>query len=250
VTTEDETQKEETAVRVENVDFFYPGKVQALYNLSLVLPRGCRCLLVGDNGAGKTTLLKLLAGRTSTLYGNLTVLDHPADFSPSLNFRRAYLGGDWGKRVVPFAGVTALTADIAVHEMMSKLQAEFPERRKKLFDLLQIDENWRMHQVSDGQRRRVQIMLNLLRPVDVLFADEVTTDLDVVTRMDLMAFLKRETEERGMSIVYTTHIFDGLDGWATHMAYLAAGHLVEFGPVSKWPSLVRDVIAAAVGIAA
>lgn len=233
----EENKPEETAVRIENVDFFYANKIQALYKVSMVLPRGCRCLLVGDNGAGKTTLLKLLGGRNSTLFGNISVLDHPAVFSPSLNMRRAYLGGDWGKRIVPFAGVTALTADIAVHEMMSKLQAEFPERRAMLFELLQIDENWRMHQVSDGQRRRVQIMLNLLRPVDILFADEITTDLDVVTRMDLMAFLRRETEERGMSMVYTTHIFDGLDGWATHVAYLAAGHLVEFGPVSKWPEL-------------
>lgn len=231
-------QPKQTGVSVQNVDFFYGGKVQALYDVSLELPRGCRCLLVGDNGAGKTTLLKLLGGRTSTLYGNLTVLDYPANFSPELNHRRAYLGGDWGKRIVPFAGVTALTADIGVSEMMTKLQEEFPERRKMLFDLLQIDENWRMHQVSDGQRRRVQIMLNLLRPVDILFADEITTDLDVVTRLDLMAFLKKETEERGMTIVYTTHIFDGLDGWATHIAYLSAGHLREFGPVEKWPDLI------------
>jgi CCR4-NOT complex subunit CAF16 len=196
-----EPEQTQTGVRAEKVNFFYANKIQALYDVNLVLPRGSRCLLVGDNGAGKTTLLKLLGGLTSTLHGRITVLDHPADFSPQLNFRRAYLGGEWGRRIVPFAGVTALTADIAVHEMMTKLQAEFPERRKLLFELLQIDPNWRMHQVSDGQRRRVQIMLNLLRPVDILFADEITTDLDVVTRLDLMAWLRRETEERGMTIV-------------------------------------------------
>jgi CCR4-NOT complex subunit CAF16 len=144
----DQQQSEEqTAVKARNVSFFYNKKVQALYDVSLTLPRGCRCLLVGDNGAGKTTLLKLFGGQTSTRLGTLTVLDEPADFSPSLNLRRAYLGGDWGRRIVPFAGVTALTADIGVAEMMTKLQAEFPERRKKLFELLQIDESWRMHQV-------------------------------------------------------------------------------------------------------
>jgi CCR4-NOT complex subunit CAF16 len=83
-------------------------------------------------------------------------------------------------------------------------------------------------------------MLNLLRPVDILFADEITTDLDVVTRLDLMAYLKEETEQRGVTVVYTTHIFDGLDGWATHIAYLAAGRLVEFGPVGTWPELVSE----------
>jgi CCR4-NOT complex subunit CAF16 len=46
-----------------------------------------------------------------------------------------------------------------------------------------------MHQVSDGQRRRVQIVLGLLQPWDVLLLDEVTVDLDVVVRANLLNFL-------------------------------------------------------------
>ena len=80
-------EEEVTAVKCEQVDFFY-GKIQALYKVDFQLPRGCRCLLVGDNGAGKTTLLKLLGGKTSTLFGRMSVLDYPADFSPQLNLRR------------------------------------------------------------------------------------------------------------------------------------------------------------------
>merc|ERR1711871_10095 len=139
--------------------------------------------------------------------------------------------------VVPFAGVTILQADIRVGDMMRKLQDRFKERRDKLYDLLQINENWRMHLVSDGQRRRVQIMLSLLRPFEILFLDEITTDLDVVTRHDLMRYLISECENRGVSIVYTTHIFDGLDGWATHLAYLSAGVLTTFAPVEDIPEL-------------
>lgn len=41
-------------------------------------------------------------------------------------------------------------------------------------EVLDIDETWRMHQVSDGQRRRVQIACGLLRPAEVLLLDEVT----------------------------------------------------------------------------
>jgi CCR4-NOT complex subunit CAF16 len=62
---------------------------------------------------------------------------------------------------------------------------------------MDVDINWRMHQVSDGQRRRVQIVLGLLMPWDVLLLDEVTVDLDVVVRSNLLNFLKRETETRG-----------------------------------------------------
>lgn len=77
-----------------------------------------------------------------------------------------------------------------------------------------------MHQVSDGQRRRVQILLGLIRPFRILLLDEVTVSLDVVVRQDLLRWLKRESETRKCTIIYATHIFDGLDDWPTHLHYL------------------------------
>jgi len=77
-----------------------------------------------------------------------------------------------------------------------------------------------MHQVSDGQRRRVQIFLGLIRPFRILLLDEVTVSLDVVVRQDLLRWLKQESETRKCTIVYATHIFDGLDDWPTHLHYL------------------------------
>lgn len=109
--------------------------------------------------------------------------------------------------------------------MMEKLQNEYPERRDELVKLLGIDPEWRMHQVSDGQRRRVQIFLGLIRPFKILLLDEVTVSLDVVVRQDLLHYLKRESETRGATILYATHIFDGLDDWPTHLHYLCnKGH--------------------------
>jgi len=166
--------------------------------------------------------------------GKLRVLGKDSYFEPCLNSRRAFLGGDWGKQIVPFAGVTAMTADIAVGEMLKTRQERHRARRDKLVELLQIDLKWRMCQVSDGQRRRVQIMLNLLQPVDLMLLDEVTTDLDVVTRQDLMAYLTEECHTRGVTIVYATHIFDGMDRWPTHIAYLTAGRLTFFGSMADF----------------
>ena len=143
-----------------------------------------------------------------------------------LNFERSYLDTDWGMRTVAFAGYGCpLQADIPVHGMMKVLQAEYPERRDELIKLLGIDINWRMHQVSDGQRRRVQIFLGLIRPFKILLLDEVTISLDVVVRQDLLMYLKKESETRGATILYATHIFDGLDDWPTHLHYLCnKGH--------------------------
>lgn len=79
--------------------------------------------------------------------------------------------------------------------------------------------------MSDGQRRRVQIFLGLIRPFKILLLDEVTVSLDVVVRQDLLRYLRRESEERGATILYATHIFDGLDDWPTHLHYLCnKGH--------------------------
>jgi CCR4-NOT complex subunit CAF16 len=138
-----------------------------------------------------------------------------------LNFHRAYLDCDWGMRNVAFVGAAVpLMADIPVRNMMQKLQASYPERRDELLDMLGIDLDWRMHQLSDGQRRRVQIFLGLVRPFQILLLDEITTSLDVCVRQDLLRWLVRESDNRGATIIYATHIFDGLDEWATHLYYL------------------------------
>jgi CCR4-NOT complex subunit CAF16 len=56
--------------------------------------------------------------------------------------------------------------------------------------------------VSDGQRRRVQLLLGLIRPFKILLLDEVTVSLDVVVRQDLLRWLKRESETRGALVAF------------------------------------------------
>lgn len=222
-----ETKKGEASedpqhIKVKDLTFAYAGKEPILRNLNMNLDAGARCLLIGANGAGKSSLLRILAGRHITSPDDaVAVLGRDAYRDIRLNFDRAFLDTDWGMRTVAFAGYGCpLQADIPVHGMMEKLQAEYPERREFLLKLLGIDPNWRMHQLSDGQRRRVQIFIGLLRPFKILLLDEVTVSLDVVVRQDLLRFLQKESEERGATILYATHIFDGLDDWPTHLHYL------------------------------
>jgi CCR4-NOT complex subunit CAF16 len=95
-----------------------------------------------------------------------------------------------------------------------------------------------MARVSDGQRRRVQLLLGLLAPREVLLLDEVTTDLDVVARADLLAFLRDESAS-GATLLYATHILDGLDAWATHLAFLDRGAIALMRPLDEIDELAR-----------
>ncbi len=58
-----------------------------------------------------------------------------------------------------------------------------------------------------------------------------------VCRLDLLDFFKRECEERGATIIYATHIFDGLSPWITHVAYMEGGEMLKGAVVTLCANL-------------
>ena len=203
------------AIEVYGLTFAYLAAQPAvLRGVDLTIQAGERWLLVGANGAGKTTLLRLIGGKHLVPPGEIHVLGRPAFHDTSLVARRAFLGG-------PFP----LDVDIRVGEIVAGIDAVDPRRRQRLLELLCVDLDWRMHQVSDGQRRRVQLLVGLLPEREVLLLDEITTDLDLLARADLLAFLREESLARGVTILYATHILDRLEGWASHIAHLDRGQM-------------------------
>jgi len=210
-------------IEVRGLDFRYARSNQlALVDFSLTLPPGVRCLLVGRNGAGKSTLLHILAGRHLVPEDKVRVLDRPAFHDTTLAADVTFLGG-------PFR----FDVDIVVADILARTPGIDPLRRDRLIEVLGVDPAWHMHRVSDGQRRRVQILLGLLRPSRLLLLDEVTTDLDLIARMDLLELLREETVSRGTTILYATHIFDALDDWATHVVHVEDARLQSVTPVSE-----------------
>mmetsp|Transcript_10657 Transcript_10657/g.12119 ORF Transcript_10657/g.12119 Transcript_10657/m.12119 type:complete len:270 (-) Transcript_10657:1049-1858(-) len=228
---------EDYAIQVNNLNFSYtaPGQKPraALKNISFNLPFGSRCLLLGANGAGKSTLLRILSGKNLLDNDQVLVLGKPAFFQTLGVSGITFLGTNWVKTVAFAGNNIPYQADIPVCKMMKKLQDEYPERRDLLYKVLEIDPNWRMHEVSDGQRRRVQIMLGLLRPFKVLLLDEMTVDLDVLARRRFLSFLESECNKTNATVVYATHIFDGMENFATHVVMLERGELVRSCPYSE-----------------
>ncbi len=149
--------------------------------LSIAIPAGARCLLLGANGVGKSTLLRLVAGKHMLPGEPVRVLGRPAFLDTTLAAEVAFLGGPF-----PFA------ADISVGAMLAGRPGIDPGRRARVMDILDVDPAWRMHRVSDGQRRRVQVLLDLERTLRVVLLDEVTAELDSLPLRELAEKWMRE----------------------------------------------------------
>lgn len=214
-----------TSVTVRNLNFSFPDGSSGLQDLNLDLPAGSRALLIGANGAGKTTLLRLLAGKRMAPSGTITI-NGIDPFTHGLT-GVTYLGLEWVLNPI-------VRTDIDVVSLLASIGGEaYPDRRDELVRILDIDVTWRLHAVSDGERRRVQLAMGLLRPWSVLLLDEVTVDLDLLSRHNFLEFLKRETEERGATVVYATHIVDNLNAWPSHLVHMSLGRIKKWGPVEE-----------------
>ena len=136
-----------------------------------------------------------------------------------------YLGLEWVLNPI-------VRTDIDVVTLLASVGGDYyTERRDELVHVLDIDLTWRMHAVSDGERRRVQLAMGLLRPWTILLLDEITVDLDLLSRSNFLAFLKKETQTRACTIVYATHILDNLASWPTHLVHMSLGKVKKWGSI-------------------
>lgn len=214
------------SIAVTSLSYTFPNALPGLHSISLSLPPASRTLLIGANGAGKTTLLRLLAGKRLAPSNTISVggLDPFKDGLEGVT----YLGLEWVLNPI-------VRTDIGVRELLSSVGGDhYVERKDELVEVLDIDLDWRMHAVSDGERRRVQLAMGLIRPWRILLLDEITVDLDLLSRSNFLAFLKKETETRACTIVYATHILDNLAEWPTHLVHMSMGKVKEWGALNEF----------------
>jgi CCR4-NOT complex subunit CAF16 len=207
-----------TTINISNLDFSYDRRNNILNNINLQVDEREFVLLVGENGAGKSTLLRIISGMHLVQnYNSFKILGNS---SPNDQFNGlAYLGNTW-KKNVGYIGNLNYCCDIKVCDLMKKNQNKYSERRDELVKLLNINLNWKMHEVSEGERKKVQIMLALLKPFKLLLIDEFTNELDVVVRDNLFKYLKNECTTNNASIIYATHIFDNLEKYITNVVFI------------------------------
>merc|ERR1719428_1755841 len=195
--------------------------------------RGSRILVAGANGAGKSSIMSILGGKPMIPRGYASVLGKDAFNDTSLAAEVMYCGDWW--RVNFFM-------NMSVRELMGAAVCD-TQRCKHLVDVLQVNLDWMVNEVSDGQRRRCQLLECLATPRPVYLMDEITSDLDLFAREGILSFLRSECEVHGATIFYCTHIFDHLEGWATHLLHLSQGRVVKhcrMDEVEEYSQLITD----------
>jgi len=210
----------DNVIKIQNLSFAY-DKNEIFKNLSLTFNYGKRYVIAGLNGCGKSTLLKIIAGKV-LCPSNSVFVENKDPFRDTITHNSiTFINNEWGMRTVAYCGYNLpLQSSIAVKDMMKHLKRNYPERSKQLIEVLDINEDWKLNCVSEGQRKRIQLYLNLIKPFKVCLLDEITVNLDILIKDKFMNYLKRESIENQACIIYITHIFDGLDDWTTNLMYM------------------------------
>lgn len=215
---------EKPVVSIKNLSFSYDKTRKQMQGVDCVLPPNSKVILVGPNGAGKSTLLRIMTGG---IFMGLQHDEFDINGSPGVpNDQQngvCYMGGDGfmgARRQTGMGGTDPYTMDIAARDLMKVWQEQYRERRDELVRVMGINLDWRLHECSDGQRKKLRIMIKLLKPFRLAVIDEFAADLDIFSRKRLFDYFTEQCAKYGASVVYATHIFDQADGWATHIAFM------------------------------
>ena len=198
------------------------GAVQALGGVDLAVQRGEFFGLLGPNGAGKTTLISILAGLTRADAGTVAVMGH--DVVSDYRAARLSLGVVPQELVFdPFFTVREALRMQSGYFGLARNDDWIDEILANLDLLHKADTN--MRSLSGGMKRRVLVAQALVHRPPVIVLDEPTAGVDVELRQGLWTFV-RKLNERGHTIVLTTHYLEEAETLCHRIAMLKAGRVV------------------------
>ncbi|HJR38738.1 MAG TPA: ATP-binding cassette domain-containing protein [Nocardioidaceae bacterium] len=226
--------------------------VRAVEDLSFTVGRGEMVGYIGPNGAGKSTTIKMLTGILVPTAGRLSV----AGIDPSRN------RVDLTRRIgVVFGQRTTLWWDLPLRDSFELLRriyrvdtARFRRNLAEFTELLDLGGllDTPVRQLSLGQRMRGDLAAALLHDPEILYLDEPTIGLDVVSKGRLREFLRSINAERDVTLLLTTHDLQDIEQLCSRVMVIDHGSLVYDGTLaglhargSSTRTLVVDLVDAA-----
>jgi ABC-2 type transport system ATP-binding protein len=211
-------------IEVERITKRY-GDFTAVDDVSFSVGEGEIFGLLGPNGAGKSTLIRMMTTLIEITSGTAKIGGFNVQKQP--DEARRLMG------VIPQAMTSDL--DLTVGENLgiyAKLYGvPAGERARAIAELLEIVDltRWKdapTKTLSGGMRRRLEIARGLVHSPKIFFLDEPTTGLDPVSRVAVWEMLTNIKQQRGLTVLITTHYMDEADRLCDRIAIVDHGHLV------------------------
>jgi ABC-2 type transport system ATP-binding protein len=224
------------ALSIRGLTKTYKNGVQALKGVDLDVEQGDFFALLGPNGAGKTTLIGVLTSLVNKTAGTINVFGH--DLDKELEAAKACIG------IVPqeinfnqFESPQTILVNQAGFYGIERPLAR--ERAEKYLSLLQLSDKRKQiaRGLSGGMKRRLMIARALVHEPRLLILDEPTAGVDIEIRRSMWEFL-REINERGTTIILTTHYLEEAETLCRNIAIINGGLIAERDRMS---SLLRKL---------
>ncbi|MCP2258810.1 ABC-2 type transport system ATP-binding protein [Streptoalloteichus tenebrarius] len=211
-------------VRAHQVVVAY-GATTVLEQVDVAVGAGEVWALLGPNGAGKTTLIECLEGFRRPNRGQVEVLGRDPWRAPP----------GWRALVGVVLQDCRIDADLSVAEYLQMHRAYYRQPRS-LDDLLALVglqhlASRRVHRLSGGERRRLDLAIALVGQPRLLFLDEPTTGFDPQARREVWEVI-REHKASGATVVLTSHMLDEVEALADRVAILVDGQIRREGTVA------------------
>jgi iron complex transport system ATP-binding protein len=205
-----------------------------LDGVSLSIPTGGLVGILGPNGSGKTTLLRLLSGTLRPSAGRVWLDDRPVE---SLSRR------DLARQIAVVPQETHLSFDYSVMEMvlmgrhahLGLFEVEGPSDLAIARDALAATgtahlEARQFDTLSGGEKQRVVIAAALAQAAGLLLLDEPTASLDLGYQLEVAGLLHRLNEDRGVTLVVSTHDLNLAASLCRDLILLHRGRVLAAGP--------------------
>lgn len=206
--------------------------VQAVRGVSFRIETGEIVAFLGPNGAGKTTTLKLLSGLIYPSTGSATVLGY-VPWERTHAYRRRF-SLVMGQKNQLWWDLPALESFRLHREIYRIDPTEFDQRLDELTSLLEVKKLIRqpVRELSLGERMRMELIAALLHAPEVLFLDEPTIGLDVVSQRRVQEFLREYQQRRQITVILTSHYMKDVEALCKRAIIINEGEIKHDGPLA------------------
>jgi len=195
-------------------------RTEALRDFSLTIPRGTALGFLGPNGAGKSTTIKLLMGLLRRDAGQVRVLCRDPLVDPlSVRLRVGYVPEQ-----------QFIYRWMRVYEAVAFCKSVFPRWDDRLcvhlLEMFDLDRDKKVAQLSKGMLTKLALLLALCHEPEVLILDEPMAGLDPIVREALLDGILEQINDRGLTVLLSSHSFADVQRLAERIAILHQGRLL------------------------